>query len=372
MATVTLDKLTKLYDGTGAPAVDRADLAIAHGEFMVLLGPSGCGKTTTLRMIAGLEAISGGTLAIDGRTMNAVPAKDRDIAMVFQSYALYPHMSVADNLAFGLRRRDIKRVEIDRRVASVAETLGLTPLLARKPHALSGGQRQRVALGRAIVRDPKVFLFDEPLSNLDAALRASTRGEIAALHRRLGATMIYVTHDQVEAMTLGQRICIMNGGRVAQVGAPLEVYRHPADSFVARFLGNPPMNLLPARATDEPGGRTIRVGAAMLTLPSSRAPMTRAGAEVQFGIRPEDVAIANDGNPLGLAAEVRQIERLGAESIVITQLLEPDRPLAVRLAGDIACTVGERLHLVPDVDAAHLFDAEGRRLVPDPRRNPDG
>ena len=225
MAIVKLDSLTKVYDRTHPPAAEAVSLDIGDGEFMVLLGPSGCGKTTTLRMIAGLESISSGRLSIDGRVVNDVPAKDRDIAMVFQSYALYPHMSVKDNLAFGLKRRSIDKIEIERRVQNAADILGLTKLLQRKPHALSGGQRQRVALGRAIVRDPRVFLFDEPLSNLDAALRVSTRSEIAALHRRLGATMIYVTHDQVEAMTMGTRICIMNQGRVVQVGTPLEVYR---------------------------------------------------------------------------------------------------------------------------------------------------
>src|SRR5690606_6226254 len=246
MAIVRLERLTKIYERAQTPAVKDVSVEIGHGEFMVLLGPSGCGKTTTLRMIAGLESISDGTLSIDGQIVNGVPAKDRDIAMVFQSYALYPHMTVWDNLAFGLKRRSIPRDEIERRVRNVAATLGLSEFLKRKPHALSGGQRQRVALGRAIVRNPKVFLFDEPLSNLDAALRVSTRAEIAALHQRLGATMIYVTHDQVEAMTMGTRICIMSGGRVVQVGRPLDVYRAPANTFVASFLGNPPMNLLPA------------------------------------------------------------------------------------------------------------------------------
>ena len=237
MAVVTLDRLSKRYERGHGLAVDEVSLTVADGEFFVLLGPSGCGKTTTLRMIAGLESISSGRLAIDERVVNAVPAKDRDIAMVFQSYALYPHMSVRQNLAFGLRRRGVDRAEIDRRVAAVAATLGLAEFVDRRPHALSGGQRQRVALGRAIVRDPKVFLFDEPLSNLDASLRASTRLEIAKLHRRLEATMIYVTHDQVEAMTLGDRICVMQDGRVAQIGAPLDVYRRPASVFVARFRG---------------------------------------------------------------------------------------------------------------------------------------
>jgi len=244
MAVVSLEKISKRYTGaSGQIAVDNVDLNIADGEFMVLLGPSGCGKSTTLRMIAGLESITSGVLSIDGRVMNNVAAKDRDIAMVFQSYALYPHMSVEENLGFGLRRRKIDNAEIKRRVKATAELLGLADLLQRKPHALSGGQRQRVALGRAMVREPTVFLFDEPLSNLDAALRVNTRNELIKQHHRLRSTMIYVTHDQVEAMTMGTRICVMNGGRVAQIGAPLDVYWNPADTFVARFLGCPPMNI---------------------------------------------------------------------------------------------------------------------------------
>ena len=291
MAVVTLDRLTKVYDRSHAPAADAVSLEVRHGEFMVLLGPSGCGKTTTLRMIAGLEIDHpSGTLSIDGRVVNHVPAKDRDIAMVFQSYALYPHMSVAGQpglrteAPIGVARRD--RAPCD----GGGRTLGLSHLLDRKPHALSGGQRQRVALGRAIVRDPKVFLFDEPLSNLDAALRVSTRGEISKLHRRLGATMIYVTHDQVEAMTLGHRICIMNGGKVVQVGPPLEVYRRPANTFVAAFLGNPPMNLLPARATGEKGGLAVKLGEATVELPAARCPPLAAGTPITLGIRPESIA----------------------------------------------------------------------------------
>ena len=231
MAVVKLDHITKRFGGTVLPAVDDVSLTIEDGEFMVLLGPSGCGKSTTLRMIAGLEAITSGSLSIDGVVMNRVPAKNRDIAMVFQSYALYPHMTVRNNLAFGLRRRSVAKDEIERRVGSVGERRGLSEFLERKPYALSGGQRQRVALGRAIVRDPKVFLFDEPLSNLDATLRVHTRNELIRLYQRLKATMIYVTHDQVEAMTMGTRICIMNEGKVVQVGEPLEVYRNPANTF---------------------------------------------------------------------------------------------------------------------------------------------
>ncbi|MBN9010414.1 MAG: ATP-binding cassette domain-containing protein, partial [Rhizobiales bacterium] len=244
MAVVKLEALSKRYGGNAEASVRSMTLTIADGEFMVLLGPSGCGKSTALRMIAGLEPISSGTVAIDGRVVNAVPAKDRDIAMVFQSYALYPHMTVRQNLAFGLKRRRMPAAEIEKRVASAADRLGLGPYLDRKPHALSGGQRQRVALGRAIVRSPKVFLFDEPLSNLDAALRVTTRNELIKQQHDLGTTTIYVTHDQVEAMTMGDRICIMNRGGVVQIGRPLDVYRAPADTFVARFLGSPPMNLM--------------------------------------------------------------------------------------------------------------------------------
>jgi multiple sugar transport system ATP-binding protein len=366
MAVVAIDKLTKFYDRGHAPATDNVTLNIAHGEFMVLLGPSGCGKTTTLRMIAGLESISSGTVAIEGRVVNSVPAKDRDIAMVFQSYALYPHMSVKDNLAFGLRRRSVDRAEIDRRVANVAGILGLSELLGRKPHALSGGQRQRVALGRAIVRDPKVFLFDEPLSNLDAALRVSTRGEISALHRRLGATMIYVTHDQVEAMTMGTRICIMNGGRVVQVGPPLEVYRNPANTFVASFLGNPPMTLLPAIVTEKVGGRCLKVGDRQIELPSSRCPPLQPGATVTFGIRPEHLAQdpASNGTAMPLDAEIVRVEPLGAETIVIARLPGVEKLVFARLAGEAIMRIGERRQLFLDAGKADVFDGDGLALRP--------
>ena len=272
MATVSLKDLCKRYPGGEALAVDSVNLEVAHGEFMVLLGPSGCGKSTTLRMVAGLESISSGAPGHRRQADERDPAKDRDIAMVFQSYALYPHMSVFDNLAFGLRRRDFSSSEIDKRVADVAATLGMAELLKRKPHALSGGQRQRVALGRAIVRDPKVFLFDEPLSNLDAALRVGMRGELIKLHHRLGATMIYVTHDQVEAMTMGDRICIMNGGKVVQIGAPLDVYREPADTFVA-VVSRQPADQLAARDLQPPARLHIGdvdVGVAARDCPTER------------------------------------------------------------------------------------------------------
>ena len=368
MAVVTLDKLTKIYARGHAPAAEDVSLEIADGEFMVLLGPSGCGKTTTLRMIAGLESITSGTLSIDGRVVNDVPAKDRDIAMVFQSYALYPHMSVNDNLAFGLKRRSVEKVEIERRVADVAGVLGLAGLLDRKPHALSGGQRQRVALGRAIVRDPRVFLFDEPLSNLDAALRVSTRGEISAIHRRLGATMIYVTHDQVEAMTMGTRICIMNGGRVAQVGAPLEVYRKPTNVFVARFLGNPPMNLLPAIVTDAAGARTLRIGDASFELPPGVSPHLPVGQPVTFGIRPEHVSrVPSAGRTTSLGTvdvvvEVQRVEALGAETILFGHWPGLSQTLVARFAGDASFGIGDRQPLSLNLAEAHIFGENGYAL----------
>jgi multiple sugar transport system ATP-binding protein len=352
MATVSLKNLCKRYPGGEALAVDSVNLEVAHGEFMVLLGPSGCGKSTTLRMVAGLESISSGELQIDAKRVNEVPAKDRDIAMVFQSYALYPHMSVLDNLAFGLRRRDFSGAEIERRVKEVSETLGLAELLKRKPHALSGGQRQRVALGRAIVRDPKVFLFDEPLSNLDAALRVGMRGELIKLHHRLGATMIYVTHDQVEAMTMGDRICIMNGGKVVQIGAPLDVYREPADTFVAAFLGSPPTNLLPATFASG----SLRVGEATLAL--ARA----CPQEVIFGIRPEDIRI--DGVAPQVHGEVLAVEPLGAETIVRFRLSGVQGDVLARGPRTVDAKVGERVPLAFDMASAHLFDpATARRIA---------
>ena len=351
MATVSLMNLSKRYPGSDSLAVDSVSLEVAHGEFMVLLGPSGCGKSTTLRMVAGLESISAGELAIDARRVNDVPAKDRDIAMVFQSYALYPHMDVFDNLAFGLRRRGVSGAEIERRVREVAATLGLAEFLKRKPHALSGGQRQRVALGRAIVRDPKVFLFDEPLSNLDAALRVGMRGELVKLHHRLGATMIYVTHDQVEAMTMGDRICIMNGGRVTQIGAPLEVYRNPADTFVASFLGSPPTNLSPARVKAD----ALHVGEARLAYRKA------ASEHVIFGIRPEDIRI--DGAAPHAHGEVLAVEPLGAETLVRVRLAGVASDVMVRGPRTVAAKVGERVPLAYDLQAAHLFDPATQKRI---------
>ena len=275
MASVSLRKVRKVYPG-GAVGVQGVDLEIRDGEFVVLVGPSGCGKSTTLRMVAGLEEISSGEISIGGRVVNEVLPKDRDIAMVFQNYALYPHMTVRENLAFGLKLRKVPKDEIERRIAEAAAVLGIEPYLDRRPKALSGGQRQRVAVGRAIVRNPAVFLFDEPLSNLDAKMRTQMRVEIKRLHAKLGATMIYVTHDQIEAMTMGDRIVVMEGGRIRQAGAPLEVYEHPADRFVAGFIGTPPMNFFEGRVERGAGGApAFRFGAAILPLPDRARRSTR-------------------------------------------------------------------------------------------------
>ena len=368
MATVHLEDVCKRYGGSsGLSAVQDVNLTVADGEFMVLLGPSGCGKSTTLRMIAGLESISSGRLAIDGRAMNSVPAKDRDIAMVFQSYALYPHMSVADNLSFGLKRRGTPRAEVERRVAEAAGMLGLTEYLARRPAALSGGQRQRVALGRAIVREPKVFLFDEPLSNLDAALRVATRNELTRLHRRLGATMIYVTHDQVEAMTMGSRICVMNRGRIAQLGAPLEVYRNPADTFVARFLGSPPMNLLPARLQRSAGGTVALLAGTNLPLTRwTEAALAPAMAgEVSFGIRPEDLTLLSTDAPEqpALTGRVASLEPLGAETLMLVETEAGE--VTARLHRDARAEPGSTVRLGVPAAASYLFGADGRAIAAD-------
>jgi multiple sugar transport system ATP-binding protein len=360
MAVVTIEKLSKQYAAGGDYAVREVNLTVADGEFMVLLGPSGCGKSSILRMVAGLEPITSGKISIDGRVVNQVPAKDRDIAMVFQSYALYPHMTVQDNLAFGLRRRAVRSDEITRRVHEVAKRLGLEEFLSRKPHALSGGQRQRVALGRAIIRAPKVFLFDEPLSNLDAGLRVGTRGEISRQQREIGTTTIYVTHDQAEAMTMGDRICIMNAGQVVQTGAPLEVYRNPVNAFVARFLGSPPMNLLPARL--EPAGdhARVHVAGASLDLPDWPLAAVRAhlNREVTLGVRPEDL-YENPPAPMPrLQVKVRAIEALGAETILLLAAGEQNHELLARVGRETGFRIGEQAQIAIDVAAIHLFDVE--------------
>jgi multiple sugar transport system ATP-binding protein len=291
MARVVLEGVRKIYQERGAVhvAVHGIDLEVREGEFLVLVGPSGCGKTTTLRMVAGLEAMSAGTIRIGERVVNDVPARDRDIAMVFQNYALYPHLSVRDNLGFALKLRKLPRATIEARVQEAAELLGIGDLLARKPRQLSGGQRQRVALGRAIVRHPQVFLFDEPLSNLDAKFRVQMRRELAALRRRLGTTTMYVTHDQVEAMSLGDRIVVMHEGRVQQVGTPLDIYDRPANLFVAGFLGTPPMNQIPGKLARGDGPLFEAQGGFTLRMPEGAAPPVPADGAVVLGIRPEAI-----------------------------------------------------------------------------------
>jgi multiple sugar transport system ATP-binding protein len=336
---------------------------------MVLLGPSGCGKSSVLRMIAGLEPITSGTVSIDGKVMNEVPAKDRDIAMVFQSYALYPHMDVYNNLAFGLRRRGIARDEIDRRVRGAAAKLGLVPFLERKPHALSGGQRQRVALGRAIVREPKVFLFDEPLSNLDAALRVTTRNELIRQQHEIGITTIYVTHDQIEAMTMGHRICIMEKGEVVQIGPPLEVYRKPANTFVARFLGNPPMNLIAAAFDAADGQLHIRLGATAFTLPGWSADTLGAQrrGEILLGIRPEDLyettPEAGNGRTVPLAVRVLAVEPLGAETLIVLSVDGVPVEVIARVGRETSLRPAAKATIHLDTTALHLFDPATTRVI---------
>ncbi len=340
--------------------VEGVDLTVAPGEFAVIVGPSGCGKSTLLRLVAGLEAPSAGRIVIGGRDVTGVPPAKRGMAMVFQSYALYPHMSVAQNMGFGLKIQGLPKAEIATRVARAARILQLETLLERKPRALSGGQRQRVAIGRAIVRDPEIFLFDEPLSNLDAALRGQMRVEIARLHAELGATMIYVTHDQVEAMTLATTIVVLNAGRVEQVGAPLALYQRPANLFVAGFLGAPRMNFLPGRLTSQPAGTlSITVGAATVRVPRAEGP--RAGTSATLGVRPEHFALVEpDGGVL--RGTVTLVERLGSESLVYVRAQDGVAELAsltLRLEGDARAARGDMVGLAFDPARCHLFGEDG-------------
>jgi multiple sugar transport system ATP-binding protein len=349
MASVTLRDLSKSFGSVDI--IRGVSLDIAHGEFVALVGPSGSGKSTLLRMIAGLEEVTAGTIAIDGRFVNDVPPKHRDIAMVFQSYALYPHMTVAENLAFALKMRKLEGAEIARRVAATAEALNLTALLDRYPRQLSGGQRQRVATGRAIVREPQVFLFDEPLSNLDAALRVQVRAELRQLHRRLGVTSIYVTHDQVEAMTMADTIVVLRDGRIEQVGAPLELYDRPDNTFVATFIGSPAMNLLTGVVRD--GGVVLGEDVVVPVDPATAAP---EGAPLTIGIRPEQIQIADDGVP----ATVTALEPTGAETVMVAEVA--GTPVTVVTRERVALRPGDpvRLRMLPAHQLA--FDAEGRRL----------
>jgi ABC-type sugar transport system ATPase subunit len=361
MSAIVLERLCKSF-GTAA-VIHDVDLSIASGEFVVLVGPSGCGKSTLLRMVAGLEDITDGRVSIDGRVINDLAPADRDIAMVFQDYALYPHMSVAENMAFGLKMRKTEPAEITRRVAEAAEILKLGPLLDRRPAQLSGGQRQRVAMGRAIVRAPAAFLFDEPLSNLDAALRVELRFEIARLHRRMRATTLYVTHDQVEAMTLADRIVVMNAGRVEQVGRPMELYERPVSLFVARFIGSPTMNTLEARVVETASG--LALDAAGVRIPvGSRTHGLAAGAAVVIGVRPEDLSEAAP-DAAWLAGEVAMVERLGSHTFAHVEI-GADRAVTVELPRTSDVAVGDPLALAGDPRRLHLFDpADGRRLAVD-------
>ncbi len=352
MARVELDSVGKRYPN-GFEAVHAFDIDIADGEFIVLVGPSGCGKSTTLRMVAGLETISSGSLRIDGKRVNDLPPKARDVAMVFQSYALYPHMTVFENMAFGLRLQKVPPAEIEQRVRSVAERLGIATLLDRRPKEMSGGQRQRVAMGRAIVRRPRVFLFDEPLSNLDAKLRLQMRVEISRLHESLGATSLYVTHDQVEAMTLADRIVLMKDGFVQQIGAPLELYARPSNTFVATFVGSPAMNLLPGTVQ---GGRVVGAG---FDLPLPAGAAATPGQAVLAGVRPEHLRRAAGAGALSGTVDV--VEPMGNESFV--HCAAGEHRIVARWPGFVAPARGEAVALAADAEHVHLFDAATERRL---------
>ncbi|MGN6301020.1 MAG: ABC transporter ATP-binding protein [Angustibacter sp.] len=368
MATVTYDHATRIYPGGDKPAVDKLNLDIQDGEFLVLVGPSGCGKTTSLRMLAGLEDVNDGRILIGDRDVTHEAPKDRDIAMVFQNYALYPHMTVADNMGFALKIAGVNKSEIRQRVEQAAKILDLEQYLDRKPKALSGGQRQRVAMGRAIVRQPQVFLMDEPLSNLDAKLRVQTRTQIASLQRRLGITTVYVTHDQVEAMTMGDRVAVLKDGVLQQVDTPRRMYDHPNNVFVAGFIGSPAMNLLDLPVTE--GGVKFGDG----TYPVTREALAGTGSSVTVGIRPEDLTLTSDGQGLPVVVDV--VEELGADAYIYGQVQahqheDPDligeaRPFIARVDGRTPPEKGQTVHLAPKQGHVHLFDAtSGERLSGD-------
>jgi multiple sugar transport system ATP-binding protein len=360
MPTVELRRLTKIY-GRGQKAVDGVSLRIEDGEFLVLVGPSGCGKSTVLRMVAGLEEVTSGEIRIGDRVVNDIAPRDRDVAMVFQNYALYPHMSVYDNMAFGLRRRKLAESEVSRLVNETAATLGLEGYLQRRPRELSGGERQRVALGRAMVRKPQVFLFDEPLSNLDAKLRVQMRAEIKRLHQRVQATMIYVTHDQTEAMTLGDRIAVLRKGVLQQVADPFTLYSRPANHFVAGFIGSPPINFFPA--TVRSGGSTLEAASVSIPLPAGLAGALRGhdGRAVTVGVRPEDLhlgAVAPGGT---MPAKVEVLEPLGNE--VLVHWSSPVGALISRVQGQVAPSVGEAATLHFPFAKLHFFDSGDERAL---------
>ncbi|MGX1748869.1 ABC transporter ATP-binding protein [Glutamicibacter protophormiae] len=352
MATVTFEKATRIYPGALVPSVDGIDLEIADGEFLVLVGPSGCGKSTTLRMLAGLEEVNSGRILIGDKDVTNVPPKDRDIAMVFQNYALYPHMTVAENMGFALKIAGVDKVERARRVKEAAQLLDLEQYLDRKPKALSGGQRQRVAMGRAIVRSPQVFLMDEPLSNLDAKLRVQTRTQIASLTRRLGVTTVYVTHDQVEALTMGDRVAVLKDGELQQVGTPRELYDRPRNVFVAGFIGSPAMNLVQLEATNG----QIELGNIVLSASGAVGGTT-------LGIRPEDIEFVGEGEGLEITIDV--VEELGADAYVYAtaELAGQLQTIVVRVDGRTPPARGQRLNIAPKLQHVHLFDtATGLRL----------
>jgi multiple sugar transport system ATP-binding protein len=361
VAEITLEKVVKKYGAVGV--VHGIDLSIAHQEFVVLVGPSGCGKSTTLRMIAGLEDITSGLVRIGGQVVNDLPPRKRNISMVFQNYALYPHMNVRDNLGFGLKIAGQSPEEIAKRVAEAADILGLAPLLDRTPAELSGGQRQRVAMGRAIVRNPDAFLFDEPLSNLDAKLRGQMRAEIKKLHRQVKTTVVYVTHDQVEAMTLADRIVVMKDGHIEQVGTPMEVFNHPQSTFVATFIGSPPMNLLPGHIE----GGTVRLADGTgVPVPDRLKAFVADGMAVQLGIRPDDISpvghgLSQDGPGAEVTLTVDLAEPLGMESLIYTRLA--DQEVQAKLYGPRIVAPGEVLTFRLALDRAHLFDAATGRSV---------
>jgi multiple sugar transport system ATP-binding protein len=354
MAPVAIRGVRKAFGPTAV--IHGVDIAIDDGEFVVLVGPSGCGKSTLLRMIAGLENITGGEISIGQRVVNRLPPKERDVAMVFQNYALYPHMTVADNMAFSMKLRGAPKAEIDQRVKQAADILGLDPYLLRFPRQLSGGQRQRVAMGRAIVRDPQVFLFDEPLSNLDAKLRVQMRTEIKELHQRLKTTTIYVTHDQIEAMTMADKIVVMHDGLVEQIGTPLELYDKPANQFVAGFIGSPAMNFL--KGTVRANGSAAFEGPNGVTLPLASAPSTSDGQPAVYGIRPEHFTIADDG----AEAEIVVVEPTGSETQVFAKLGGEEVVAVFRERHQFK--PGDKIRLQPDRHLVHLFDqATGKRLT---------
>jgi len=368
MANVSFQHVFKRYAGTTTPSVKDLNIEVADGEFLVLVGPSGCGKTTSLRMLAGLEEVTEGEIIIGDRVVNNIAPKDRDIAMVFQSYALYPHMSVFDNMAFGLRLRKTPKPVIEERVKDTARSLGIEHLLDRKPRQLSGGQRQRVAVGRAIVREPKVFLMDEPLSNLDAKLRVESRSFISKLHQRLGTTFIYVTHDQVEAMTMGTRIAVMSVGELQQIDTPQSLYDHPANIFVAGFVGSPSMNFFDATLIEQEGKMVIQTSGFNVDVPPNRVEAYRPalGSKVVFGVRPEDIhdpqyLPANISTTQHVNANIDVVEQMGNEKIIYLE--QGSKTFIARMDPRTSAGVGQMMDVVIDMDRMHLFDGKTEKTL---------